>query len=236
MHAYGDESSKIALDTGVYTAAEAARLLRTKPGTVNRWLGGYGYRRGTGVVRQPPLWRPQLPAAPDHLELGFRDLIELRFVAAFLATGLRLPTIRACLETARDLLHEERPFSTRRFRTDGRRIFLETVDRAGDGELLDLRDRQFVFRDVVERTFEDLDIDDDIVVRWRPFDGRRSIVVDPTRAFGKPITARDGVPTATLAAAVEAEGSEARVARRYDIEPSAVRDAVRFEASLAAAA
>ena len=68
-------------------------------------------------------------ANDDTLELGFRDLIELRFVAAFIAEGLALQTIRACLSTARELVDCDHPFSTRRFKTDGKRIFLETVHR-----------------------------------------------------------------------------------------------------------
>lgn len=230
---HGDLSA--AIGTGVYTAREASRLLRISPAKINRWLGGYAYRRDGGVVVQKPLWEPQLPRAADHLELGFRDLVELRFVDAFLQAGLGLPAIRACIETARTYVADDRPFSTRRFRTDGRKIFLETVRDAQAPELIDLRDRQYVFREVVDRTFKDLDIEDDAVVRWRPYQGRASIVIDPTRAFGKPITAEEGVPTVALADAVRAEGSEARVARLYDVAPSVVRDAVRFEDWLAAA-
>ena len=80
-----------------------------------------------------------------------------------------------------------------------------------------------------------LDIEGDIVVRWRPFQGRDSIVIDPRRAFGQPIAAISGVPTVALAEAVTAEGSTERVARLYEVPVAVVRDAVRFEASLQAA-
>ncbi|WP_244639311.1 hypothetical protein [Aureimonas endophytica] len=196
-----------------------------------------GYSYGPREARRfsPPLWRSQLSMIEDHLELGFRDLIELRFVAEFTKAGLGILAIRNCLEHARACVEDERPFSTRRFRTDGKTIFLESIPEAGEGELLDLRSRQFVFQRIVERSFKDLDIEDDAVTRWRPFKGKASIVIDPVRSFGQPIVAAHGVPTIVLADAARAEGSIDRVARLYEIEIDLVRDAVRFEESLIAA-
>ncbi|EJW09444.1 Hypothetical Protein A33M_1345 [Rhodovulum sp. PH10] len=211
---------------------EAARLLRIPPLNIRRWLGGYTYRHDGEVVEMPPLWQPQLPAYDGHIELGFRDLIELRIVKSFLDAGLKLVTIRACLEYARECAEDDRPFSTRRFRTDGRTIFLDSIQRSGDGELLDLKKRQYVIKQVIDRTFKDLDLSDEIVSRWRPFNGKQSIVIDPQRAFGQPIATQYGVPTVTLADAVEAEGSIQRVGHLYDVPVSVVIDAVNFENSL----
>ena len=176
-----------------------------------------------------PLWDPQLPHFDEGFEIGFRDLIELRFVSAFVRAGVGLKAIRNCLEYARECVHDDRPFSTRRFQTDGRTIFLEGLKRSGESELLDLKKRQFVFREVIERTFKDLDIEDDAVVRWRPFEGKASIVIDPGRAFGQPIAAEYGVPTAALADAVKSEGSIQQVVRIFEVSPASVRDAVAFE-------
>jgi uncharacterized protein (DUF433 family) len=93
-----------------------------------------------------------------------------------------------------------------------------------------------VFKQVIERTFKDLDIEDNAVARWRPFNGKRSIVIDPGRSFGQPIAAETGVPTVALAQAVEAEGSIEDVARLYEVPVTVVRDAVSFEAGLKSAA
>jgi uncharacterized protein (DUF433 family)/DNA-binding transcriptional MerR regulator len=225
----------VPLGIGYYTVPEAARLLQVPARNINRWLGGYSYRSGAETTHQPPLWQPELPRAGTHIELGFRDLIELRFVAAFLAAGLNLRTIRNCLDHARECVVDDRPFSTRRFRTDGRTIFLDSLRRSGETELLDLKKRQFTFKTVIEQTFRDLDIEDDAVSRWRPYRGKASIVIDPARAFGQPVATDFGVPTVALAEAVEAEGSQERVAFLYDVPLSVVRDAVKFEASLRAA-
>jgi uncharacterized protein (DUF433 family) len=229
------QTPEISLGIGYYTVPEAARLLGIASLNIRRWLSGYRYEINDTVVEMPPLWIPQLPASDHHIELGFRDLIELRFVKAFMDHGLGLKTIRHCLQYARECVEDDRPFSTRRFRTDGRTIFLESLRRTGDDELLDLRSRQYVIKQVIERTFKDLDIDNDIVVRWRPYSGKESIVIDPQRAFGQPIANASGVPTIALADAVKAEKSFDRVSHLYDVDTSVIRDAVNFEKSLRAA-
>jgi uncharacterized protein (DUF433 family) len=228
---------------GYYTVPEAARLLKTAPRKITRWLGGYPYETKEGAAaRAAPLWRPQLPRLGDSLELGFRDLIELRFVLAFIKQGVSLNVIRRCVENARRIIGEERPLSTYRFKTDGKRIFLESLREAeeaghpgGTPSITDLQTGQMVFKQVVEPTFRDLDVAEGSVARWRPYKGKPSIVIDPTRSFGKPISTDFGVPTAALASAARAESSPQRVARLFEVPVAVVSDAIAFEQSLMAA-
>jgi uncharacterized protein (DUF433 family)/DNA-binding transcriptional MerR regulator len=220
---------------GCYTAPEAARLLKIPVLNIRRWLGGYSYLRDGERVARPPLWTPQAPRRGRQIDLGFRDLVELRFIDAFLKAGLSLATIRKCLEHARHEVDDDRPFSTRRFQTDGRTIFFEGISKADDSAVLDLKNRQFVFKQVIARTFRDLDFENDAVARWRPWRGKQSIVIDPLRSFGQPIAAKFGVPTVTLFEAAAAEGSVERVASLYEVPVSIVRDAINFETELRAA-
>jgi uncharacterized protein (DUF433 family) len=222
------------LGTGFYTVPEAGRLLKIPALNIRRWLGGYSYKCGDTVVKMPPLWSPQLPSQDQHIELGFRDLIELLVIKNFIDQGLSIAVVRNCLDYARECADDARPFSTRRFQTDGRTIFLESLRGLDDAEVLDLKKKQYVIKRLIDRTFKDLDLSDDIVTSWRPFGGKQSIVVDPERAFGQPIAASYGVPTVVLAQAVKAEGSVERVTQLYEVPGGVVRDAVKFEHSLAA--
>ena len=115
------------LGIGFYSRDDAARLIRIKPDKIDRWLGGYTYKQGKKNVESPPLWEPDLPKANHHVELSFRDLMELRFVKAFIDTGLSVRTIRNCIHYARECVHSDRPFSTQKFRTDGKTIFLQST-------------------------------------------------------------------------------------------------------------
>jgi len=232
-----------ALGRGAYGAAEGLRLLNfsrsnapvrhVSRNTVARWLRGYDF--GTdGEGHSEPLWHPDYSNENNLIEFSFRDLIELRFVKAFRDIGLALPTIRECYQRAAEEVHDARPFSTQRFRTDGKTIFLEITEGIQEAKLVDLRRRQNVFRTIVEPSLKDLEFDASAVTRWFPLGiTRKSIIIDPTRAFGRPIAA-SGIPTEVLSRAVTVEGSVAKVARLYDVSAAQVKDAVAFEKRLAA--
>lgn len=239
-------STETALGRGVYSAPEALRLLNfhrtdgtsVRPisrQTVHRWLCGYEFEAAGNRGYSAPLWKSDYANDNGELELSFRDLIELRFVKAFRDFGLSMRTIRQCFEGAVAEVDDARPFSTQKFRTDGRTIFLDITRDVKEGELVDLRSRQAVFREFVAPSLRDLEFDADVVARWYPLgEKRRSIVIDPARAFGRPVVTAAGVPTIVLARAVCVEGSEERVAQIYDVSLQDVRDAVAFEARLAA--
>ncbi len=222
---------------GAYTLAEAGRLLGVSPATLKRWLFGYSYQHHGPDTTQEPLWHAQYGSEQDEPLLGFRDLIEARVVRGLRSLGIGLPTIRRCLILASDFVDDSHPFSTRKFKTDGRHIFLEITDRVGtedrDPALIDLRSRQRVFRTIVQPSFVDLSFDADVASRWWLLPHKKTIVLDPARSFGQPIVADGGVSTVRLAQAVTAEGSVERVARLFELKPAIVRDALRFEANKA---
>ncbi|GAA0575060.1 hypothetical protein [Caenispirillum bisanense] len=217
------------LGIGLYSVPEVARLTGVSAPRIRRWLGGYRYLRDGAEHRSEPLWRPQIPPFDHDINLGFRDLAEVRVIGALVAQGIGLVTIRRALQQARDLIGDERPFSSARFRTDGRRIFVEITGDAEEPLLLDVARRQHLFHSVVKPSFRDLDMDDEGAVRWWPLGHGRHVVLDPARAFGQPIVDAGGVPTVVLADAVAAEGSLPLVARLYDVPEAAVRAAVRFQ-------
>lgn len=214
----------VGFGTGAYSLREAGRLLDIPPATLRHWLFGYRYDHHGPERRQDPLWAPQYGTDQEEPLLGFRDLLEARIVRGLRAQRIGLPMIRECLRFARELVGDEHPFSTRQFKTDGRRLFLER-----QGTTIDLKLRQNVFRSIVEPSFLNIDFDAKGAVRWWPLGDKRAVVLDPARSFGQPIVASGGVSTARLAETVAAEGSIARAARLFDLQPSVVRDALAFE-------
>lgn len=223
------------IGVGLYTLADASWLLGVKQRSLRRWMEGYDYDRNGESRHVEPLWTSDLPEIEGQVEISFRDLIELRFVKAFVEKGIGLRAIRNCIDYARTCIGSDRPFSSGRFRTDGRTIFLESLESLEDSRLLDLRKKQYVFKAVVEQTFRDLDLEDDAVAQWRPYHGKESIVLDPKRAFGQPIANSEGVPTIVLADAVNSEGSVRNAAAIFEVDQQTVRDAVSFHRKLNAA-
>lgn len=219
---------------GLYTVPEAARLTRIAVPRIRRWLGGYRYRDAAGEHTSAPLWQPEVPKFGSKVELSFRDLMELRFVHLFLEQGLSLHAIRRAIERAVDLFGVERPLSTKRFRTDGRTIFLEVAGEMDEPLLFDLKRDQYLFHRMVAPSFKDIDFEAGLPARWWPVSERKGIVLDPKRCFGKPILAEYGVPAAALADAYKVRGSFKLVGVDFEVPDKAVREAVAFQERLAA--
>lgn len=223
---------------GVYSFADAARFIGAKSSELRRWTLGYA-RLSVGGERKhsPPLWPTQL-SGTEIEGLGFKDLIELRFVHAFRNEGVPLQVIRRTLEEARDEFASPYPFTSKKFKTDGRRIFMEVVEEAGDASLVDIVKRQNVIQKIIGPSLREgveLDMQGE-ARRWFPLHGSKAIVFDPARKFGQPILAEYDIPTIAIVDAVNAEGgNEKRVAKLYEIPLSAVRKALEFEAKVLAA-
>ena len=251
------ERSTELIGVGIYGIVDAARLLRptsTKASAHNiqRWLDGHEYRCRGEPCRAKPLWKPQHPRMDGRIAIGFRDLMELRFVASFREAGLSLQAIRLALKRARDVVGHAHPFATERFRTDGSAMFLELASESGEPSLLDLLQGQYAIHRMLEPSFKDIDFEAGLAARWWPLSEREGIVLDPTRCFGKPIDHGSGVPADTLGAAVEpidhgsgvpadtlgaavdVFGSEEEVAHRFEVDVGAVRAAQTFTQSFAA--
>jgi uncharacterized protein (DUF433 family) len=220
---------------GLYSYTDAARFIGARPAELRRWLKGYTRGGKEQQTAHVPLWSPQW-AGSGIDGIGFRDLIELRFVRTFVAGGVPLNLIRRTIDEVHQQLGKNYPFTSTTFKTDGRRIFMELLDASGDGALVDVVKRQDVIRKVIAPSLREgieLSIDDK-AERWFPLKGSRAVVFDPQRSFGQPILADSGVPTAAVAEALQAEGGDAqRVARLYGISPAEVRKASAFERRVA---
>lgn len=218
------------IGVGLYTPAEAGKLLRMPAKKISRWLRGHKI----GRREYPALWNPQVSLGDDRVYLGFRDLMEVRVADAFIQKGVSAIRIRAAIDLAKEVIGQDRPLSTNRFRTDGREIFLHIIEEDEDGEqsekLLNLFRKQFEFKGIIEPILQTVDFGTDgTPLVWWPAGRRLNVVVDPARAFGQPIDADSSVPTAILAAAAKQDGGIAAAARAYDVSESSVRRAAEFE-------
>ena len=222
---------------GAYTPSEAGKLLGVPPATIRRWLFGYSYARDGIRTAQRPLWQPEYGVDQEDPILGFRDLIEARIVRGLRSMHIGLPTIRECLARAAEIVEDDHPFSTTRFKTDGKRIFLEMtegIDPDEEPALIDLKARQRVFQKIVAPSFIDLSYEAEAAAQWWLLPKKKTVVLDPKRSFGQPIVHEGGVPTSRLAQAVSAEGSVKRVAELFEVAAQSVRDALQFEKRKAA--
>lgn len=222
------------LGRGIYAVPEAARLAGVSSQRIRRWMQGYRFTSGGTEHRSPPLWAADFAPVDGSPSLSFRDLVEVRFIDAFLRHGVKWKALRIAAELAAEIIESSHPFSTKRFKTDGHTIFVEIADESREPSLLDLVRRQYNIHDFVDPfLFDSLDFGPSGgAERWYPLWPNRRVVVDPHVSFGQPTT--EGIPTYVIAGAAEAEQSRRRAAKLYGIPTASVEAAVEYELKLAA--
>lgn len=226
---------------GIYSKAEAAKLLKVRAHKLGRWADGYTfYYRGRQRFSKAVI-RPELPEIHGIRILTFVDLVELNFISVFREKGVSMPIIRAAAERAAHMFQTDHPFAVKGFATDGKSIFvdleatgLQLTGMSDHKVILELHKSQRVFR-FVEAFFREIDWGDQEAVRWWPLGREHRIVIDPARAFGKPIDAETGVPTLAVYEASLSGANRQRIADWYDIPVEAVVQSVRYEKELAQA-
>lgn len=211
------------LGVGLYSIADAGRLVSVPPGRVHRWLS-------SRLVKQS--------LDPSEQTMTFAELMELHFIKMFRSQGVSLQAIRQAAAAAAKRFGTDYPFSFRRFDTDGRTIFATLIrDSSNETILEDLKRGQLVFNQIVKPFFKKLEYQDSVeVARFWPMEKSGRVVLDPERKFGRPIDAQSGISTRVICDAVMAGGGQepSEVARWLGIPFAAVNAAVAFEQSLAA--
>lgn len=226
------------LKAGIYSVSEAARLTKVSASRIRRWLRGYRFTSRGRRYATEPLWRGQLEPLEGKLALGFLDLMEIRFVDAFLKRGVSWPDVHLARDKAmRHFPETSHPFCTKRFLTDGRQLLVHVQEETGEPALLEITKDQKVFDAFVLPFVRDLEFGPgETVERWWPMGREHRVALDPRRNFGQPTLFEEGISTHVIARSVRANrGSISAVAEWYEISAGAIRDAMEFEDRLLAA-
>jgi uncharacterized protein (DUF433 family) len=221
------------LNTGLYTMPEASRLTRISTGKVRRWIKGYDFRTSGSIRHSDAVWQGEIKPIDKKISLSFRDLLELRFVDAFIRAGVSWRTMRRAHTKAQDELKTTHPFCSNRVATDGKSILLRQAEEDSDEALVNLVTNQKEFSRIVQGFLKELEFSGKDIIWW-PLGKERQIVLDPKRNFGQPSAVRSGVPTSVLARSVKTNGSVEAVSHWFEVSEGEVRDAVEFEMRLAA--
>lgn len=217
---------------GLYTTAEASRLLRIPVGKITRWLRGHK----VGEKYYDALWHPEVRLGDDRIFLSFRDLMEIRVANAFIKLGLAPVRVRSAIKMATEITGRDRPLSSNKFRTDGRDIFFSIIETNEIGEakekLLNLFRSQYEFKIIIDPILKSVDFDDfGSPTVWWPEGRQVRVLVDPERSFGKPIDVASSVPTFILAECAKLEGIIG-AASAFEVPESSIRRAIDFESKL----
>lgn len=223
------------LGRGIYTPGFASKLTKVNAQSITRWCAGSRKGQPRDSIQNPVFASDFI--ASDRQSLSFEDLSEIYIISGFRKKGISLQTIRAAQARARSILGDNHPFSNNQFLTDGKSILLEIEEPESGPALIDLKNMQRSFRNVVRPYLSaifDYSNQGNRPSRIHPSKQIHSVVMDPCRQFGQPILQEEGVPTSALYQAFKVEKSETVVAEWFGVSEEAVRKAVRFELDLIA--
>ena len=239
---YGGRSPR---DVAFYAPADAARILRVSPATISTWAFGRRYPTREGSQTWPALIEV---ADAEGKRLSFRNLVELYVLSVLRAkdgrarletkkTKVGIDRIRRATEHLAERIHSRHPLADVDVHTDWVDLYVEFF-----GELENVTNRQQPLREVIEPYLMRIERDEQGLAR-RLFpptrdddDGPRTIVIDPSRRFGRPVLFRANVETSAIADRFFAGDEMGALARDFDVSESDVNDAVRFESLLRRAA
>ena len=145
-----------------------------------------------------------------------------------------MPKERLALQNMKfDTAH---PLADARFQTDGIDLFISSL-----GELVNLsRPDQRIMREVIEAHLHRVVWDShELPIKLYPFttenlSDRRSVMINPTVAFGRLVIANTGIPTSTVAQRYIGGESVEEFAQNYGRERLEIEDALRCEFARAA--
>lgn len=210
-----------------YTVVQASRYLRIPAPTVSSWVSGRSYPRAAGKAR----FEPVIPAsASEGVKLSFRNLIELAALRALRTEhGFKLSAVRQALEYARKELHEEDLLASRDLYAKPGELFLKKY-----GQLINLsRAGQLGMHAVLQGLLKRIEWDRNLPVRFfPPLPNRpesRTVMLDPTISFGRPVVARIGVSTGVIVDRVNAGENPEDLAADYGASTDEILDALAYE-------
>lgn len=227
-----------ALAKGFYTVREAAELIEVGNSTrIKGWLDGYSSSHKEPLLRRD--YKHQKPLS--YHELSFYDLIEVRFVEHFRQHGVKPRTLRAALESAREIYKTDKPFATNKVRfclsTDAKSIYVQEstiaiANKKEEPKLWNLLKQQYEIVEFIHKVIEDsikFDASTNLAEIWQPRKKEcPNIYINPKIAYGKPVV-KSGIPTNVIYNMWNATNDLDVVRNWFEITHAQAREAIRFE-------
>ena len=215
----------------IYPVAEAARYLQLPTATLRSWVFGRPYPRRTDTAYFTPI----IELAEGAKYLSFANLVEAYVLRALRAEhAVRLREVRAALDYAQKKLHIDRLLLSPELMTASGELFLERY-----GQLIQLsRSGQLAMKLMFEGYLKRIDWENsELPKRFYPLipgiDGKRSIVIDPRIAFGRPVTVTNSISTFAIVERIDAGESEQDVAEDYALSIEDIQAAIIYESRAA---
>jgi uncharacterized protein (DUF433 family) len=222
------------------TVREVANSLRVPESTFRTWARGYERPgRARPVIGEPVV--TSLPLRGREASIPFIGVAEGLVLAAFRRSGVPLQRIRPALRRLAEEIGIEHALASHRLYSDGADVLYDYAEASSDADvgeqLTVVRSGQRVFAKVVEDYLQLISYAADgwpAVVRLPAF-GRAVVLVDPNRAFGRPLFEHGAARVEDVLDRWRAGESFAELSRDFGVPVEEIEDAARAAAARTAA-
>lgn len=215
-------------DKPIYTISAVARHLGMSSGMLRHWVVGRLYSRRRRSAAMEPLIRAPVTSGL----ISFNNVVEAHVLRVLRSRDIsRMTAVGRAIASAEAALGVERLLLSGELCTSGQEILLDRIE-----QLLKLsRSVRFAMQHMLSASLDRIDRDDDgFPTRLYPFGpfgsaNRKTIVIDPHVASGRPTVAGSGVETASLASRVDAGEELQALADAHGLDIAQVMDAIVYE-------
>ena len=187
---YGDRDPA---DVAAYSLTEAAGIISVPMSTLQKWTKGRTFpTKQQGLRTSAPII-----ATPEPRFLSFTNIVEAHILARLRKEHIALEKIRTAVHFVERNLKVKHALARKEFQTDGVDLFVDHLGRLINAS----RDGQGALREVLQEHLRRVEYDKGRVVRLFPLYREQApltIVVDPRRAFGRPVLRGTSVPVADI--------------------------------------
>ncbi|MGD1103515.1 MAG: DUF433 domain-containing protein [Terriglobia bacterium] len=151
---------------------------------------------------------------------------------------IRIPKVRAALETLAKIHSHSHPLIDQRFETDEVDLFITEI---GDEVVNLCHGGQLVLKEILGVHLKRIEVDATGIYRFFPFIEERkehepkSIMISPLVSFGKPVISGTGISTSIIASRFHARESVVALAEEYGRSIKEIEEAIRWESRAIAA-
>lgn len=215
---------------GIYTVPDVSHILGLPLVKLRRWVNVISSVGGvvSEDVTSYGLSKKSIHGQAREKHVDFLTLIELFTICQLRDAGVRFAEIRAARNELKEEFQTDHPFALRGLLSDGRKIAKEV----SQADLLILNAQgQRGFGAVLKDFFERIDFEQasQLAGRYYPCGKESAVVVDPRISFGRPVVKGTAIATETLLSLYRGGETPELIAAQFEIEESAVRDALTFE-------
>jgi uncharacterized protein (DUF433 family) len=205
---------------GIYTAADASRILKIPYPKANYWFKYYAKQRFSKATDY--IYHFEIK---NIIAVNFLTLIEMYVFYTLKEKGIRTSKIIEAHTTMSKVLHTAYPFAKEDIYVSNKSLLFGSDDQLITAD----KNLQIVIAQILKRFINKIHFNDDrIAKKFYPLGKERCVVVNPDNQFGQPVIDGTNILTETIYNLSRGGDSPEYIAKLYDISASQVSDAIEF--------